>query len=30
MRRFVKGPATPNIAKATWSIAGPQTAGPQN
>ena len=24
MRRFVNGPATPNIATATWSTAGPQ------
>ena len=30
MRRFVDGPATQNIAKATWSTAGPRTAGPQN
>ena len=30
MRRFVNGPATQNIAKATWSTAGPRTAGPQN
>ena len=29
MRRFVNGPATQNIAKATWSTAGPRTAGPQ-
>ena len=30
VRRFVNGPATQHIAKATWSTAGPQTAGPQN
>ena len=30
MMRFVNGPATQNIAKASWSTAGPRTAGPQN